>query len=166
MSTTRVALDFNCAPRLVDALNALYGHTGFQFIHLQSLVDGRTEDEIWADAYKKFGGRVVLSGDARIAYKPHQAIAFIDNGFLSFFPDESWCQMPGRARAATLVYSWPLIAQKIAEAPDGSCWRIPCSYSRKDAELKLSNSTLHALRIPPTVLDEARQARRGHRARA
>lgn len=161
MSTIRVVLDFNCAPRLADALGALYGHTGFEFIHLQTLVEGRTEDEIWADAYKRFGGRVVLSGDARIAYKPHQAIAFIDNGFLSFFPEESWCQMPGPARAATLVHSWPSIARTIQDAPDGSCWRIPCTYSRKDGELRLRKSPLDPLRIPEAVLDRARQARAG-----
>ena len=161
MSTLRVALDFNCSPRLVGALSSLYGHRGFQFLHLEKLVHGRTDDEIWADAYKKFGGKIVISGDARIAYRPHQAVAFIDNGFISFFPSESWSQMPGSAKSALLIHSWPLIEAKISQAKEGSCWRIPCSYSKKDMELKLRNDPLHPLEIPNEVLVKERLRRSG-----
>jgi hypothetical protein len=164
VSTVRVALDFNCAPRLVGALTALYGHKGFQFLHLETLVAGRTDDEIWADAYKRTGGHVVISGDTRIAYRPHQAIAFIDNGFLSFFPDPCFCQMPAHARSATFVYAWPAIERKIAEAPPGTCWRIPCSFSKGDGELKLSGEPLWPLAIPDEILDKARAQRLAARA--
>jgi hypothetical protein len=67
-------------------LEALYGHHGYEFLHLNKLVPGKTGDPGWADTYKKFGGKIVLSGDCRIAYKPREAVAFIDNGFVSFFP--------------------------------------------------------------------------------
>lgn len=88
MSRTKVALDFNISQRMVGVLDALYGHHGFEFMHLEKLVPGNTSDPVWADKYKRFGGRIVISGDCRIAYKPHEAIAFIDNGLISFFPDE------------------------------------------------------------------------------
>lgn len=77
-----MGIDFDCSPRLAEALEALYSHRGFQFIHMQKLVAGPTEDEIWADVFRRNGGRAVISGNAKIAYNPHQASAFIDNGLV------------------------------------------------------------------------------------
>jgi hypothetical protein len=151
----RIGIDFNCSPRLVGALSALYEQHGYEFIHLEKLVHGRSKDEIWADVFKRFGGRVVISGDSKIAYKPHQAIAFIDNGFVSFFPEEGWNNLRGNERNALLVYAWPTIQEKILESNYGTCWRIPCSVHGDELRLKRS-AELQALRIPDHVLDQAR----------
>jgi hypothetical protein len=148
----RVAIDFNCTPRMVGALDAFYGHRGFQF--LQSLVPGRTDDDIWADAFKKFGGHAVLSGDCKIAYKPHLAIAFIDNGFISFFPDGEWSRLKGHMRNAVMVHAWPMIEEKIALGILGTCWRIPCKFV--NGELRITAEPLEKLEIPDEVLEEAR----------
>jgi hypothetical protein len=58
VSRTKVALDFNISQRMVGALDALYGHLGFEFMHLEKLVAGNTSDPVWADKYKRFGGRM------------------------------------------------------------------------------------------------------------
>jgi hypothetical protein len=109
VSLVRVGIDFNCSPRIVGALQELYGHRGFQFIHLEKLVDGPTEDEIWADVFKRSGGRAVISGNCKIAYTPHQAAAFIDNGLISFFPHGRWGSLSGPMRNAVLIEAWPRI---------------------------------------------------------
>jgi PIN like domain len=140
---------------LAEALGALYGHHGFEFLHLEKLVHGRTKDETWADAFKKFGGRIVISGDSKIAYKPHQAIAFIDNGFVSFFPEEDWCHLKGHQRSAVMVHAWPAMHQRIRESNFGTCWRVPCSVHGDELRLP-KESDLQPLRIPDHVLEEAR----------
>jgi hypothetical protein len=76
VSLIKVASDFNVSPRAVDALKALYGHHGYDFLHLRTLVNNKASDPFWADVYKRFGGKFVISGDCKIAYKPHEAIAY------------------------------------------------------------------------------------------
>ena len=76
---------------MAGVLAELYGHLGYEFLHLKDLgMNADTPDPEWAAKYKRFGGRIVLSGDYKIAYKPHIALAFIDNGLTSFFPYEAW----------------------------------------------------------------------------
>jgi PIN like domain len=159
VSLVRVAIDFNCTRRWVGALEALYGHRGFKFLHMETLVAGPTRDEIWADAFKKFGGHVVISGDCKIAYKPHLAIAFIDNGFISFFPEGEWSRLPGHMRDAVIVNSWPRIETTIRTAVAGTLWRIPCGLVK--GELRLSAEPLKQLVIPDDVLQEARRKASG-----
>jgi hypothetical protein len=159
VSLIRVGIDFDCSPRLVGALDALYGHRGFEFIHMEKLVAAPTEDEIWADILRRYGGRVVLSGNSKIAYKPHQAAAFIDNGLISFFPNGEWNRLKGHMRNAVMIEAWPRIEEKIASESAGSCWRIEFGYSR--GELKLSGQPLTKLEIPSNVLDAARRRQAG-----
>jgi hypothetical protein len=154
VSQTRVALDFSLSPRLVGVLAAMYGHQGHDFRHLKDLgISGNTPDPKWADKYKQFGGRIVLSGDTRIAYTPHLALAFIDNGLICFFPAEPYNNLKVHAQVAAFVYWWPKIAEKITTtigSLDGGCWRIPC-LARKD-DLRLSDKELEPLVIPASVL--------------
>jgi hypothetical protein len=134
-----------------------YGHKGFEFIHMQTLVEGSTRDEIWADVFTKFGGRVVVSGNCKIAYKPHQAIAFIDNGLISFFPEGAWGRLSGHMRDAVLVHAWPRIEEKINAGVNGTCWRIP--FRRINDELRLSSEPLKLLEIPHDILEAARKGK-------
>ena len=155
MSRTKVAIDFNISPRIVGALDSLYGHQGFEFLHLQQFVAGNTPDVVWADSYKRFGGRLVISGDTNIAYRPHEAIAFIDNELISFFPSESWSGLKMAAKSALLIYYWPLIAKKIESIDFGSCWKMPVFI--QNGELRLKECDFSSLEIPNHVLDSARE---------
>ena len=157
MSRVKVALDFCLSHRMVRVLSELYGHHGYEFLHLRELVPAATNDSDWADVYRKFGGRLVLSGDPRIAYRPHQAVAFIDNGLISFFPAGAWARLTGTEKASVLVYWWPAISLKAREAEGGTCWRIPCEG--KSGDIRLRSKALERLLIPDEVLDEARKAR-------
>src|SRR6185437_2874980 len=102
----KVALDCDISHRLAAVLTDLYGDRGFEFQHVSSFAAAPSEDEIWADAFKRFGGHVVISADGQIAYKPHKAIAFIDNSFMSFFLASPWQHMKGHLEAAHLVHAW------------------------------------------------------------
>jgi hypothetical protein len=83
-----------------------------------------------------FGGRLVLSGDPGIAYRPHQAVAFIDSGLISFFPAGGWAKLSGEEKTVLVVYWWPTIATVAKQANEGSCWRIPCGGRRGDVRLR------------------------------
>lgn len=162
MSLIRVVSDFNISPRAVEALRALYGHHGYDFLHLRTLVNKRAPDTFWEDEYKRFGGKFVISGDCRIAYKPHEAIAFIDNGLITAFPSENWMDLYQNEKAVLLTYYWPMIATKFREAPEGSCWRIPITGVKGHVVLKPIE--LVPLEIPTGVLQAARQERNDKRA--
>jgi hypothetical protein len=158
VSRIKAGLDFNCSSRMVGALDALFGHRGFEFLHLEKLVKATTRDEIWADTFKRFGGKVVISGDPKIAYKPHQALAFIDNGLISFFPAEPFSHFGPHERCAVIIHAWPVIEEKIVANAVGTCWRIPCPATK--SELKLQRPTaLEPLRIPDDVLQRFRKQR-------
>jgi hypothetical protein len=148
-------------------LENLYGHRGFEFIHVTTFAAASSGDDFWADAFKRFGGHVTLSGDGRIAYKPHQAIAFLDNGFLAFFCDSPWSEMPGHLKAAHLAFWWPTIEEKIREGDASCCWRIPCEAKRgadnRRFDLRLTLAQIHPLRIPADVIEKAREARDANR---
>jgi hypothetical protein len=158
VSQVKVALDFCLSPRLVGVLRELYGHLGYNFLHLQALaIAGNTPDPRWAEKYKKFGGSVILSGDSKIAYKPHEALAFIDNGLISFFPVEAWASLKAPAQAAVFVYWWPKIAAMLDTVEPGTCWRLPFFARRGD--LRLTNVAAEQLIIPPDILDAERKRR-------
>lgn len=151
MTRTRVALDSCLSERLVEALNTLYGHQGFEFLHVNKLVPAKTKDEHWADVYKTFRGKIVISGDCKIAYRPHEAVAFIDNGFVCFFPCKGWGELRGHEQAAVLVHHWPMMVLWAKENPAPACWRF--SFGGKSGDLKLIDAPMRKLEIPDDVLE-------------
>lgn len=153
MSKIKVALDFCLSMRLVGALDHLYGDSGYEFMHLSKLVPNTSSDQVWADAYRRFGGRIVISGDPRIAYRPHQALAFQANGLVSFFPEGNWGQLRGPEKSAFIIYWWPAIEVKAKSAANGTCWRIPCNSKKGD--LRLASGDLVPLVVPNEVLKRA-----------
>lgn len=161
MTRTRVALDSCLSDRLVAVMNGLYGDDGFEFIHVNKLVPPRTKDETWADVYKRFRGKLVISGDCRIAYRPHEAVAFIDNGFVSFFPCKGWGKLHGHEQAAILVQQWPHMRALVSERP--SCWRF--HFKGKRGDLKLVDEPLTKLEIPHEVLEKTARRVSGRKVR-
>lgn len=160
LTRVRVALDRCCPPPLAGALNALYGRQGFEFTHLKDIPGAVGDDVVWADVYKKFGGRIVLSGDHHIGSRPHEASAFIDNGFLSFFPAGNWSQMKFNEKCAAFTYWWPKIKEVIEaniDSPNGSCWRIP--FVIGNGILRLEYKELEPMVMPESALERGRKAR-------
>jgi hypothetical protein len=156
VNVIKVALDFCVPKRVTNALNELYGERGYKFQHLDTIVDKRAKDVMWADVYKRWGGRVIISGDPRIAYRPLEAVAFIDNGFMCFFPGGHWCQLKEHEKMAALVYWWPCIEERIQAIGDGTCWRVP--FRKVDGVIQLGREKLEPLTIPPDVLQKARNS--------
>lgn len=155
MTRIKIALDFCLSPRLVGVLKALYGHHNFEFIYLGDLVKGKTPDDQWAVNFARFGGHVVISGDTRIAYQPHLAVAFIDSKFICFFPSEAWSNLRSPQQAAAIVHWWPMIADMLPTTNKGTLWRMPC-IARKGV-IRLGNDEFEELRIPENELEKVRK---------
>lgn len=154
----KVALDFNLSPKLAAALTALYGQSGFEFVHLKDVVASATPDVVWATTWRNAGGRFVVSGDISIARKPHEAAAFIDSGLISIFPDKGWGNLRTHQQAALLVYHWPGIAEQLGGIIVGSCWKLPVDI--RGQGLRLRPAPLIPLQVPGEVLDRHRQTAR------
>lgn len=153
----KVAVDVCLSPRMPDALNSMYGLHGFEFIYVRDLGGG--PDAAWADVFKRFGGELVLSGDAKIATRPHEAVAFIDNGFKSFFPDgRHWYKLTIQMQFSYIIHQWGLLMPHLDRVDPGTCWRMPLAY-RNDSLILERTMTLKALEIPKAVLDEQRKRR-------
>lgn len=162
MKRLRVALDCDVPDRLAPVLNSLYGDKGFEFFPVTAFAAANSSDDHWADAFKRFGGHITLSGDAQIAYKPHKVLSFIDNGFMSFFFASPWHRSPGYVKAAHTVYWWPAIAEKASHQETGRCWRVPCELKiavTRFVDLRLAPAELEPLVIPEHVLEAARARR-------
>ena len=67
-----------------------FGDQGFEFIYESDFAPADAPDEHWAVAFKRFGGRIVHSADKNIAKKPHQIMAFKENGLICFFLESRW----------------------------------------------------------------------------
>jgi hypothetical protein len=150
VALTKVCLDFNISERVGGALNALYAQHGYDFVHLRHLVAHDSEDIFWADAYKQAGGRYVISGDCKIAYKPHEAIAFVENGLVSVFPSENWAGFKLREKAVPLIYYWPTIENCFKSAKTGTNWRL--NIKGTSGHIALGQVDLTRLEIPDHVL--------------
>lgn len=158
MIRLKVALDCDIPGRLAGVLGSMYGHNGFEFYLVSKLVPPGSPDEFWADAFKRFGGHLMISGDTRIAYTPHKARSFIDNKFISFFMQPPWHHMPANLKAAHIIHSWPIIESKIRNGMRGTCWRVPCQVKKvggKHIDLRLMPTELLALEIPSHVIENA-----------
>lgn len=128
-------------------------------MHVSKLVPARTTDENWADVYKRFRGKIVISGDCKIAYRPHEAVAFIDNGFTCFFPSKGWGALQGHEQAAVLVHQWPQMRKWANENPDAACWRF--RFGGKRGDLRLIDAPMTKLEIPNDILETTpRRAKR------
>lgn len=155
----KVAIDCDVSPKMVTILGSLYGARGFEFVKVSDFATVTDEDEIWADSFKRFGGSVVLSGNKKIGTKPHQALAFIENGFLSFFMNRPWSEMRGHMKAAHLVYWWQHIEPIINSGVRSKCFRVPCD--ERDGKLILESTELKEMVIPEAVLAEVKRSTAG-----
>jgi hypothetical protein len=153
----KVALDCDVSPRLKPVLGELYADRGFEFVNVTDFAPAPTDDEIWADAFKRFGGSIVISGNKKIGAKPHQALAFIENGFASFFMMGKWSMMKGHLKAAHLAFWWPTIERKVRDGAEGRCYKVPCNETK--GKLTLFECDLGEMTIPEAVLAELRKAK-------
>lgn len=135
----KIAIDADIPAKACSALKAVYGSEETEFIHIPSLVPANSQDEFWAQEFRKVGGRVVISADVHIARRPHQILAFQNNELTCFFMQPPWSVQRLNVKVAHLIYWWPTIEAKIDESRVGDVWQVPHTFKISD---------MKSLRIP------------------
>ena len=151
MKRIKVALDVNIPPRLARLLNTGFGDQGFEFSSVTSFAAGSSADEVWAAAFRRFGGQVVLSGDKHIAKRPHQILAFQENDLICFFCDRRWSSADLSYKVAHIMYWWPAIQAHLDKCKPRDCWWVPMPVSRAE---------FRKVELPTHAAKKARAARK------
>lgn len=152
MKKTRVALDACVPERMVSLLKAGFADQGYEFFWEPEFASPKATDEFWADAFRRFGGEIVISADKMIACRPHQIGAFEQNGLKSFFLGSRWQPTTMRYKAAHLMFWWPKIATVARQEPPGRSFWVPIEMvdkSLKRAEVPHDAASERAARQVP-----------------
>lgn len=149
MKRVNVALDACIPERVVRMLQSGFGDQGFDFIWEPRFAPGSTPDESWAIAFRRFGGNVVITGDKNIAKRPHQILAFKENGLICFFCQNMWAQQDMTFKCAHILVWWPRIQLQLREARPKDCWWIP---------MGLRNAPFKEVKVPDSAQKKRRQA--------
>jgi hypothetical protein len=133
-------------------MNLLYGDRGFEFIHVTQMGLATAEDEVWANAFMKFGGKIAISADRNIAKKPHKLLAFSESKLKAYFMLNPWSRQKLNYKAAHLVYWWSAIEKHLSVCVEGECWEVP--FAIKGAEFK-------PLKVPDVVIQKILASKAG-----
>ena len=153
MSKIKVAIDENLSPKLAKSLQEMYGHLGYDFMHVKEIGGGK--DEIWAETFNRFGGQLIVSGDINIAKRPHQQAAFVGHGFVCFFPQGHFVQLRPEFQVAYLMHAWKCIHNKLSHIVCGSCWQMPVVY--RENKLSISDREFKEMKVPESILNDCRK---------
>jgi hypothetical protein len=109
------------------------------------------DDTPWLKRFADDGGKVVISGDVRMRYKPHERLALIEHQFLVVFFENQWSEWKFWRKSALLVHWWPVIAAKIRRYKKPSFFHVPCNWV-EDGELRwVSNKDPKELKLEQRV---------------
>jgi len=128
----RIAFDEHVAPKLADAIKALSGEEGILRVEIvsarQYAIPKAKSDVPWLEQFSRDGGKVVISGDARMRGKLHEQKALVEAGFIVIFFSRRWNNLNAYSKSAMLIKWWPVILAAIESAAPGQCFEIPCSW--------------------------------------
>lgn len=134
----KIALDENVPPHVAKALKALAGERVLARVQIVSArkyaLPKAASDVPWLQKFAKSGGKVVVSGDAKMRGRLHEQKALSDAGFIVFFMARSWNQMSSHEKVAMLIRWWPIIVAKALSAKPGQFFELPNSWTA--AEMK------------------------------
>lgn len=101
----------------------------YEFLWEPSFANADADDEHWAAIFRKFGGRVIVTGDKNIAKRPHQLEAFREIGLIGFVFDKRWAGADLAHKCASLVHWWHRIGPIAVDASPGDFWWVPMGLS-------------------------------------
>lgn len=129
----KIAFDEHIPIQLADACKALDGEDRLLRVEIVSArefaVPKAESDVPWLQEFAASGGRVVISGDAKMRGKLHEQKALLEAGFVVFFWDRRWNAENGYVKAAMLMRWWPYILEVAENANRGQFFEIPFSWN-------------------------------------
>lgn len=113
-------------------------------------------DVPWLKRFAEDGGKIVISGDTKMRYVPHERKALIDHGFVVIFFEGQWSKWTFFPKCALLLHWWPVVAKKIKSARPGF-WTIPCNWKENGRLRKLSMEDPRALKLEQRKASERKR---------
>jgi len=139
----KVAFDENVPIAMVRVFQALAAESQFQKlgVTIQSAKDYTPKpsdldylpknDTPWIKRFSTEGGKVVISGNARMMNIPHERLALLDEGLIVLFFENRWNNWKFFTKCALLLLWFPAIAKTAKTATPKTFWRIPSIWDEK-----------------------------------
>lgn len=89
-------------------------------------------DQNWIRRFAKAGGKVIISGDARMRANLHEQTALMQSGMITFFFESKWNECNFYVKSAMLFNWWPRIVEVAGKSNPGDLWEIPHQWNWKD----------------------------------
>lgn len=115
----KVGLDANLSPKLVRALNELYGRADLEFVS----VGAGKDDVVWLPEFAASGGDAMIGMDQKILSRPHEVHALIQSGLTAFFLNFGKAQPRINMIASRVIYWWPYFEARMDW--DAKVFRVP-----------------------------------------
>lgn len=129
----KVAFDEHVPNDVAKALKALSGDDRLLRVTVYSArqygVPKAQSDVPWLQKFARAGGKVVVSGDAKMRSKLHEQRALSDAGFIVFFLSRPWNQMKCHEKCAMVIRWWPHMLAKMHQSSPGQFFEIPHSWT-------------------------------------
>jgi hypothetical protein len=89
-------------------------------------------DQNWIRRFAKAGGKVIISGDARMRSNLHEQAALMQAGMITFFFEYKWNESNFYVKCAMLFNWWPRIIEVAGQSSPGDFWEVPHQWNWKD----------------------------------
>jgi hypothetical protein len=112
------------------------------------------DDTPWIKRFAAAGGKVIISGDTRMRYVPHERLALVEAGLLVFFFDGKWSEWGFFHKCSLLIHHWPAIASRIKRTKSSAkaaFWQIPLSWNEKAKLRKTSLDDPRKLKLEKSL---------------
>jgi hypothetical protein len=107
----------------------------------------KNNDVPWIKRFAKAGGKVIVSGNTKMKYVPHERLALIDAGMIVFFFDGQWNNWTFFRKCSLLIHWWPEIAKKVKRVKPPCFWHIPLSWHERSKLRKSSTDDPKKLKM-------------------
>jgi PIN like domain len=126
----------------------------------------RNDDTPWIRRFAKAGGRVIISGDAKMRRAPHERLALVEEGMIVVFFENRWNNLRFHHKCSMLLHWWPQVADTIKKAKPPEFWCIPGDWKTEGKLRRLAHNDEKQLKIEqqlaarePVARERARRQR-------
>lgn len=132
----KIAFDEHIPIQIANALKELDGENQLLRSNIVSARDyaipNAESDVPWLERFASDGGRIIISGDAKMRGKLHEQAALVKAGFIVFFWARKWNQQNGYDKTAMMIKWWPHILLKLQSAKSGQFFELSYSWTSSD----------------------------------
>jgi hypothetical protein len=157
----RIAFDENIPPAMARIFKILMEEKQFLALSKDLIIESARDytpkrgdsdyivnnDVPWLRRFAAAEGRVVISGDTRMAKEPHERLALVECGFITIFFDSAWNNWKFHRKCALLMNWWPSVIKVVKSARPSSFWRIPSDWTEGATLRQLPNTDAKLLKI-------------------